>query len=226
MRPRLLLAAAAALLALTACSPGAQPPSGPSPSGTDGTPSLGTVSLPPPPSSEPPDDGLDYRVTYPFGVPTSTVTITNPDSAPNLPRLVGVYTGDHPEGDPAYQRVSFYFRGGFPSYRFEYVPGIVQDATGDPVPLDGSHFLSVVFVGAQAHDDSGNSTVVAAPGRPVGLSRLRDVAPAGDFEGQLSYGLGFASGSGGQPPIRAGELRRPDGAGGFFSVVHVDVRTS
>jgi hypothetical protein len=185
----------------------------------------GTVTgLPTPPTSEPPGDGEEYRVTYPFGVPTSTVTVSNPAAAPDLPRLVAVYAADHPEGSPAYQRVSFYFRGAFPSYRFGYVPTIVQDATGDPVSLDGGYFLSLVFDGAQAHDDTGNSTVARTPARPLDYSALLDLAPAGDFEGQVSYGLGVAEAGDSAPAVRLGELKRPDGSGGYFFVVHVDVR--
>ena len=145
MRARLTLAAAATLLVVAGCSPDAAPPSGPTTSGSNGSGSLGTVTeLPPPPTSEPPGDGEEYRVTYPFGLPSSTVEVTNPDTAPDLPRLVAVYAADHPEGSPAYQRVSFYFRGAFPSYRFGYVPTIVQDGSGEPVALDGGYFLSVV----------------------------------------------------------------------------------
>jgi hypothetical protein len=87
------------------------------------------------------------------------------------------------------------------------------------------YYLSVVFVGAQAHDDAGDSTVAETPGRPVGFSGLRDYASAGDYEGYVSYGLGLA-GASGQPAIRAGELKRPDDAGGFFFVIHFDVRTA
>jgi hypothetical protein len=151
------------------------------------------------------------------------VTVTNPST--ERAYLVGVYVGDHPEGDPAYQRISFYFRGDFPSYRFGYVPAITEDATGDPVALDGSYFLNVVFDGAQAHDDtSGASTVVETPDRPVGMSRLEDYADAGDFEGYVTYGIGVAAAGGHEPGIRVGELKRPDGAGDFFYVVYVDVR--
>jgi hypothetical protein len=211
---------AGVLVGLAGCTPSSQPPPGPSVSAPDGTPSLGTA---PPPASESPDDVVAYEVTYGFAVPTSTVTITN--TSPQRAYLVGVYVGDHRgEGDPRFQRISFYFRGGFPSYRFGYVPQITQDGSGDPVVLEGTYFLSVVFDDAQAHDDAtGASTVVKAPDRPLGFSRLLDYASAGDFEGQVSYGLGVAASRDGRPLILTGELTRADRAGGFFYVVHVDV---
>ncbi len=206
-------------------SPSGSPTSAPSASETLGV-------APPPPASEPADDGIEYRVTYPFQVPASPVTVTNPVSPPvgpyGLPYLVGVYTGDHPEGDPAYQRISFYFREAFPSYRFGYVPAVVQDGSGNPVAIDGVLFLTVTFMDAQAHNDGGASTVVESAPTAIGFTNLVAYAPAGDFEGQVTYGLGLRGpgGSGQQVPIRAGELKRPDGAGGFFYVVHFDVRTS
>lgn len=182
------------------------------------------------PSDEPSGDGIGYRVTYPFAVPSSPVTITNPHPplgtppAPALPYLVGVYVGNHPDEDPAYQRISYYFRGGFPSYRFGYVPQVVSDGAGVPVSLEGNRFLQVVFVDAQAHDDSGASTIARQPTNPIGMPNLRSFGFAGDFEGYVSYGLGI---QGPAPlPIRAGELTRPDGQGGTFYVVHFDVRTT
>ena len=217
--------AASVLLVLVACSTDNPTTTGPTTSGTDGTGSLGTVTeLPAPPTAEPSDGGVESRTTYPFGVPSSAVTINHPAPAPNLPRLVAVYVGDHPEGDPAFQRVSFYFRGGFPTYRFQFVPTIVQDATGDPIPLDAAYALSVVFVGAQAHDDDGDSTVAESPSRPIGFSALRDLAAAGDFEGQVSYGIGVIEAGDSPAAIRVGELERPDNAGGSFFVVYFDVR--
>jgi hypothetical protein len=93
------------------------------------------------------------------------------------------------------------------------------------VKLDGAYFLNVVFTGALAHDDTtGKSTVVKTPARPVGMSALLDYATAGDFEGYVTYGVGVAEAGDSAPAIRSGELKRSDGAGGFFYVVHFDVR--
>jgi hypothetical protein len=184
--------------------------------------------------SEPPGDGIEYHVSYGFAVPSPAVTINHPITppiaappAPPLPYLVGVYVGNHPEGSPPYQRISFYFRGTFPSYRFGYVPNIVNDGSGTPVNLQGNAFLSIVFIDAQAHNNAGASTVAATPPNPIGFPNLKNYAPAGDFEGHVSYGLGIqvAPASDQVLKIRAGELKRPDGAGGFFYVVHFDVQT-
>ncbi len=173
-------------------------------------------------------------MSYPFGVPSSPVTVSQSVTppifappAPALPYLVGVYVGNHPEGSPAYQRISFYFRGAFPSYRFSYVPTVVQDGSGNPISLLGNSFLSIVFNPAQAHDNAGASTIAETPTNPIGFTNLKSYAFAGDYEGYVSYGLGIqvAPGSDQVLKIRAGELKRPDSAGGFFYVVHFDVQT-
>ena len=164
-------------------------------------------------------------MTYGFAVPSTTISVTNPGSSSVFPTLVGIYAADHPEGDPAYQRISFYFRGGLPSYRFRYAPLILEDATGDPVQVIGDHFLEIVFEHAYAHSlETGASTVVETPPRPMAFSRLFDYTSAGDHEGQVTYGLGINGSS--RAAIRSGELKRSDGAGGSFFVLFVDVRTA
>jgi hypothetical protein len=244
MRLRPLPALAAVLFALPAltgiagCSApagtGGPPPAAPPGTSASGPSSPSPGAVAPPPTSEPPGDGIEYRVSYPFAVPSSPVTISQPFTppiaappAPALPYLVGVYVGNHPEGSPPYQRISFYFRGAFPSYRFSYVPKVVQDGSGIPVSLLGNSFLSIVFNPAQAHDDAGASTIVETPTNPIGFTNLKSYAFAGDYEGYVSYGLGIqvAPGSDQVLKSRAGELKRPDGAGGFFYVVHFDVQT-
>src|SRR5262249_33149000 len=151
-----------------------------------------------------------------------------PPPAPPLPYLVGIYVGNHPEGQPAYQRISFYFRGAFPSYTFGYVASLTSDGSGAPVPLPGNAVLSVKFTSAQAHDNNGASTITASPPANIGYQNLKGYAAAGDFEGHVSYGLGIktAANSDQALNIRAGELKKPDGSGGFFYVVHFDVQTA
>jgi hypothetical protein len=239
LRPVAVVAVAVAALVLTGCTGQGGTPApgsaGPTTASAQVSPSgAQTGGGSPAASPEPSDPVSQSRVTYDWGVPSSEVTVTHTvgvpiatPPAPPLPYLVGVYVGDHPEGSPAYQRISFYFRGAFPSYRVKYVPAVLADGSGAPVPLTGNTFLSVVFVNAQAHDNAGASTVVASPHNPIGLPTLTSYAPAGDFEGHVSYGLGItsAAGSAGRP-VRAGELRRADGAGGYFYVIYVDIRRS
>jgi hypothetical protein len=186
-----------------------------------------------PPETEPTTPGLEYRVTYDWNVPSNEVSVSHPltapiaaPPAPPLPYLVGIYVGDHPEGSPPYQRISYYFRGAFPSYKFMYAPSVLSEGVGTPIPLQGNAFLGIRFVEAQAHDEAGASTVKASPPSSIGFQNLKSYGFGGDFEGYVTYGLGIqvAPGSDQVLKIRTGELKKPDGAGGFFYVVHFDVQ--
>ncbi len=236
--PVLFCAMSAVALGVGACAqPAPGPGSGPAPGATSpisGAPNgTATMEPVPPPATEPTAADVEYRVSYNWAVPSNLVEVKHPLVAPiapppalPLPYLVGIYVGNHPEGSPAYQRISFYFRGAFPSYRFKYVSSVTMDGSGAPVPLQGNSFLSVVFVEAQAHDNAGASTVKAKPPATIGFKNLKSYGFAGDFEGYVSYGLGIqvAPGSDQILKIRAGELKKPDGAGGYFYVVHFDVQ--
>jgi hypothetical protein len=187
---------------------------------------------PAPPASEPAAEAVEYRVTYEWGAPSGQVTVPHSavildPSGPSLPYLVAVYVGDHPEEDPPYQRIAFYFREAFPEYNLQYVREVVQEGSGEPIELEGNAFLRVGFVNAQAHDNDGASTVETAPNETIGFFNLKSYGSAGDFEGHLTFGLGLqvAPDSDQVLLIRAGELKRPDGSGDFYYVVHVDVQT-
>ena len=202
-------------------------PTSPSPSVTDPS---STHDVP---ASEPPAPVIDHRVTYDWAVPSDPVSIEHTVLAPiasapalPLPHLVAIHVGDHPEGDLPYQRISFYFRGAFPGYNIGYVASVDAEGSGAAIPLEGNAFLRVGFVSAQAHDNDGASTVKVAPENPLDLQNLKSYGSAGDFEGHVTYGLGIqvAPASDQVLPIRAGELRKPDGAGGFYYVVYVDVQ--
>jgi hypothetical protein len=173
---------------------------------------------------------VSYRVTYGWGVPSTTVQVTHDTPVPtappasSLPYLVSITAGDHPEGNPAYARISFTFRGGLPSYRFGYVREVLSQGRGDRVPLTGNGFLEVVFVGAQTHDDAGRTTIRRAPAPRLDLGSLASYGFGGDYEGYVSYGLGVlaAPNSDQVLRIRTGELVRGAGANREY-VVHVDV---
>jgi hypothetical protein len=236
MRPRrvptavLLAALAVAAAAAAGCAPvDGTGGGGPAPTGAATT---GAAKPTDPPSSEPTATG-EYRVTYGFAVPSGRITINHtnkipvaPPPAPPLPYLVAIYAGDHPEASPKYARMSFYFRGAFPSYNFEYVPEVITEAKGDAIPLEGNAFIRLGFVDAQAHDTNGAPTIKVQPASHIGFGNLQSYGFAGDFEGHVSYGLGVrvAPGSDQVLPLRTGELKKPDGAGGYYYVVHIDVQ--
>jgi hypothetical protein len=122
--------------------------------------------------------------------------------APEIPELVAVRCAHH----PGFDRVTFEFRGGSPGKpSIRYVRSLTQDPSGKPVHLAGGAILQVVFHGVNAHDpDTGKSTV-ASTCRSPGLPVLREVAPAGDFEAVVTYGLSVIQ----RLPVKALELSNP-----------------
>ncbi len=81
----------------------------------------------------------------------------------------------------------------FGSYDVRYVPRVVEDGSGAPVPVRGAADLQVVLR-APAYDDAGRATYLPANRREVvsvsGFDTFRQVAWAGSFEGQTTLALG------------------------------------
>ena len=175
----------------------ASPTASPSAPGTD-------ASTPPPDDAtatpQPGDQVLAARISYGWAWPgpgqPATVGHDNavpvaPPPNPPLPVLTSIGVGAHPLASPPYDQLSFRFEGGFPGYELEYVPVLTGDASGLPIPMDGTDsILRVVFRLAQAHTEVGTSSVLEAPPTGVGLSAITRYAPAGDFEGTVTYGIG------------------------------------
>lgn len=107
-------------------------------------------------------------------------------AAPAVPLLVAVRAAVH----PGFDRVVFEFRGGLPGDRsVQYVPELLGDASGLPVPVAGRAVLQVRFSPAQAHDDAGQATV---PERTAfALRNVVEVVRAGDFEAVTTFGVGL-----------------------------------
>ena len=102
-------------------------------------------------------------------------------------------TGVRAAGQACFDRLVLDLAGPATGYRVEYVPQVIQDGSGAPLPLRGGAFLSIV-VSAAAHDDAGRPTY-----RPADRSNVVDVrrfttfrqaAFGGSFEGLTTFGLG------------------------------------
>jgi hypothetical protein len=225
------------VLLVGACAdPNARTPGAPSTSdspavaGSDTPTSPSAIpSQPAPATSDPDVVDSDGHVTFGFAVPSSLVTVPHDVSVPvapppalPLPALAAITT----EQRSGFARISFTFRAAFPQYNFQYVPQVIADGTGNPVPLEGNSFLQIRFVHAQAHNNAGKSTIESAADQQIGFPNLKSYAPAGDFEGVVSFGLGIqvAPNSDQVLAIRTTEFQHADGKGGFTFTISFDVQ--
>jgi hypothetical protein len=143
------------------------------------------------------------RAAAPFG----TGPVARERAPRTAPQLVSVRV-DERDG---YDRVVFTFDGSAPGYRVRYLPR-VDGPGGRPLALRGTAIVEVAFEPARARGPDGRTTFPAGaitPSSPV----LRQVRFAGDFEGQVRFGLGVA----GRGGVRVSELADP-------TRVAVDVR--
>ena len=176
----------------------------PSSSTTTAAPSASTTLPPDSDETKAPQDGdrvISSTITHDWAWPgtktpfktthTNPVPLAPPPAEP-LPTLYTIGAGQHPSDTPPYDQLSFRFNGAFPSYDISFVPELLADGSGLPVPMPGTGaILKVVFHGAQAHTADGKaSTIKSSPKPSIGYRALTRYAPAGDFEGVLSYGIG------------------------------------
>jgi hypothetical protein len=107
---------------------------------------------------------------------------TAPVSGGPAPATVtDVTVGSH----AGYDRVVFRSTGAIRSWEVRYVPQVTKDPTGEPVPLLGAADILVVIHGT-------DWTVRPSVQRNLtpGFPALRQVTGAGEFEGDLLYGIG------------------------------------
>jgi peptidoglycan hydrolase-like protein with peptidoglycan-binding domain len=106
--------------------------------------------------------------------------------------LVDVRAGRHKNFD----RLVFEFQGPRPGHQVRYVTQLIQDGSGEPVPLRGRAVVEIVMQPAAAHDEDGNPTFTGPPPDVHDFAVFRQVADAGDFEGVLTWGIGTAATTG------------------------------
>lgn len=131
-------------------------------------------------------------------------------------RLTNVRAGRH----ECFDRLVFDFAGNVDGYRVSYEDHVATDGAGVPIHLKGGADLEIVVSGA-AHDHRGNLTY-----RPsdrdhlvdvAGWDTFRQVAWAGDYEGQITVGLGVRA----RLPFRVFTLDGPgDGSRIVIDVAH------
>lgn len=147
------------------------------------------------PASADPYCGLTWGSRMKQDMTMSTAPVTN------------VRAGQH----YCFDRLVVDLNGRAAGYTVRYVPGIVQDGSGFPVPVRGNARLQVT-INAPSSDSNGNSTYTRADPNELanvsGYQTFRQVASAGGFEGYTSLGLGVRA----RLPFRVFTLDGP-GAG-------------
>src|SRR5664280_767371 len=104
------------------------------------------------------------------------------------PQLVTIRAA-HQNG---YDRVVFQFTGRGPaSTSVTYVPGLIADGSGLPVPVSARAVLQVRMRGVDAHTPAGVATVPARTA--YALPNVITLVRSGDFEGVVTYGIGLAA---------------------------------
>jgi hypothetical protein len=116
--------------------------------------------------------------------PFTTAPKTSPGSGGQA-EVFGVATGCRPTFDRFVIRARF----GTPRYDVRYRKRIIEDGTGDPVPLLGTKRIRVLIHNARGHTKGG--TVLLPEVRTPLCPNLRQIKLAGDFEGVVTFGLGL-----------------------------------
>ena len=132
---------------------------------------------------------LGVGTTGASALPAFTTAPKTKVAAPSTPqaRLVGISVGTR----PAFDRIVFRFSGATPGYVVKYVPAVIQDGSGLPVPLLGKKFLQIRFE-PTINGTSQNGPATVTPR----FVTLRQIKLAGDFEGVLNYGAGLSKRAG------------------------------
>ncbi len=160
-------------------TPAASTPTPTSPAGSSPTPTI----TPTPPLNPSPSDGT----AWPTGTRVTAATSPSTD-------LVAIRSAEH----ATFDRVVFQFRSRAPGYDIRYLDAVREDPTGYGLPLRGRAFLRVVFRHASLAEQGISAPPYysgafdgAATATPTGMSSLKDLRKAGDFEGYLSFGAGL-----------------------------------
>lgn len=119
--------------------------------------------------------------------PATTVPGRTVAAAPVIPTLVAVRAARHPRFD----RIVFQFdTPTAPAATVAYVPQLIGEGSGLPVPVPGRAVINVRFTGAVAHDEDGHATIDTT--RAFALPNIMSLRSGGDFEAVVNLGVGVA----------------------------------
>ncbi|MFC8039045.1 hypothetical protein ACFUOZ_06800 [Paenarthrobacter sp. NPDC057355] len=138
------------------------------------------------------------------GITWGSLAKADPDMSSG--NVTAVRTGQQ----ACFDRLVIDVSGKVAGYSVQYVPVVIQDPTGFPIPVLGGADLQVM-VTAPSYDQQGHSTYLPAAKAELsnvsGYQTFRQVVYAGSFEGTTSVGLGVRA----RLPFRVFVLDGPDG---------------
>jgi hypothetical protein len=123
-----------------------------------------------------------------------------PGAAPSVATIVDIRAAHHPGFD---RFVLEFDTPKAPASTAAFVPALVGDFSGQPVPVPGRAVIRVQVKGAQAHREGGESTVMLD--QAFALPNVMSVRGAGDFEAVVTMGIGLAR----RMPFHVHRLTKP-----------------
>jgi hypothetical protein len=175
-------------LALTACAgagsgastdkTATSPTNGPSDGATAGQPSASAAA------SRASSDPLPSDELHEF---SCELPIVEDPSVP-LANITDVRVAGH----DGFDRVAFEFEQGTPELSLDRaVPPFTQDASGEPIVVDGTSFLRLTMRGGSKQTDANTSSYNGPTDFDPGLPILVDLVEGGDFERQSTWYFGL-----------------------------------
>jgi hypothetical protein len=93
----------------------------------------------------------------------------------------------------AFDRIVIEFAAGLPEYTVESAtPPLTQDASGQPIVVEGTSFLRIVLHGGTAQLPAGGTSYGGARTMTPHFPRLVDLKAAGDFEAVSTWYVGMS----------------------------------
>ena len=127
------------------------------------------------------------------------ITVTRNFNVPPIPVVRAVRTAKHPGCH--FDRLVFDITVKNPGYTIKFVKHVIADPSGKTIKLPGKRFLLITLRPAQAHRNSGASTLPTKV-QVLRFPMLKAWVLAGDFEGVVSIGVGLRA----KTTVRVGEL--------------------
>lgn len=112
------------------------------------------------------------------------------DPSVAIANIVDVRYGTHAD----YDRIVFEFQQGTPELTLDRAtPPFTQDASGEPIEVEGTSFLRLTMRGGTRQTDEGTSSYGGPTDFDPGLPALVDLVQGGDFERQSTWYLGLTA---------------------------------